>query len=213
MPRMSGLLSHPLAYLWLQRIIGGMRARRMCIEQHVKPRQGDRVLDIGCGPGYLLDYLPEVEYVGFDTEPGYISYANRRYAGRGDFFTEQFAEDKLSAFEPFDFVTMMGILHHLNDEQAADLLRLAGKALRPGGKVISLDGCYRDGQSPIARHMLARDRGEFVRSEDGYLGLTVEVFDQVNVHVREDMFYIPYTIIILECAAADEVDTLRRNNE
>ena len=47
--------------------------------------------------------------------------------------------------------------------------------------------------------MLARDRGEFVRSEEGYVGLTTGLFDHVGAHIREDMFYIPYTLIILEC--------------
>ena len=160
------------------------------------------ILDIGCGPGYLLDYLPEVEYVGFDTEASYIAYANKRYAGRGIFFAEELVEDRLSDFKQFDFVTLMGILHHLNDEQAANLLRLACMALKPGGRVVSLDGCYRDGQSSIAKAMLARDRGEFVRNEEGYVHLTRGLFDQTDVHIRGDMLYVPYTLIILECTTA-----------
>ena len=93
----------------------------------------------------------------------------------------------------------MGILHHLNDDQATDLLRLARTAVKPGGGVVSLDGCYRDGQSSIAKSLLAGDRGEFVRSEEGYVRLTKGLLDHIGVHIGEDMLYVPYTLIILEC--------------
>ncbi len=45
--------------------------------------------------------------------------------------------------------------------------RLARAALRPGGRLVTADGCYLDGQSRIARLLLKMDRGRHVRTEAG----------------------------------------------
>src|SRR5579864_2992907 len=41
----------------------------------IRPRQGDRVLDIGCGPAPPLQFMPAVDYVGYDPNPRYIDDA------------------------------------------------------------------------------------------------------------------------------------------
>jgi hypothetical protein len=72
-------------------------------------------------------------------------------------------------------------------------------ALRPGGRMITNDGCYVPGQSQTKRFLLSRDRGRYVRTEDQYLELAREYFDEVKPHIREDVLRIPYTHLILEC--------------
>ncbi len=65
-------LESPVVYIALQRALGSDRLRRICLDQFVKLRKGERVLDLGCGPGYILEYMPPVDYVGFDTSCGDI---------------------------------------------------------------------------------------------------------------------------------------------
>lgn len=49
----------------------------------VKPRPGERLLDVGCGTGEFSEWLPAaVTYVGFDTAPGMIHRAAREHPGR-----------------------------------------------------------------------------------------------------------------------------------
>jgi SAM-dependent methyltransferase len=36
-----------------------------------------RVLDIGCCPGYIVEYLRGATYFGFDINPRYIAYAQK----------------------------------------------------------------------------------------------------------------------------------------
>src|SRR6476620_2468677 len=87
---LHNILRSPSIYIWWQRLWGAYRLRQICMEDVLKLREGERVLDIGCGPGYILDYMPRVDYVGFDTEPRYIEYAKRHYSDSFTLFCEHF---------------------------------------------------------------------------------------------------------------------------
>jgi len=60
-------------------------------------------------------------------------------------------------------------VHHLDDAEATKLFDLARSVLRPAGRLITFDGCYVPGQSPAARWILSRDRGQFVRKQRSLL--------------------------------------------
>jgi SAM-dependent methyltransferase len=79
---LRGLLRSPRLYIGWQRILGADRLRRLCLHEFLKLREGERVLDIGCGPGYILDYMPPVDYIGFDTEAGYIESTKTLFRSR-----------------------------------------------------------------------------------------------------------------------------------
>jgi SAM-dependent methyltransferase len=187
----------PLAYLFTQFVIGGMKARRICVTDYVRPVARQRVLDIGCGPGYTAAYYPKVDYLGYDTDTDYIRYANERYGDRGLFRCGVLTAEEAKALGTFDVVTLMGVLHHMDDATVLDVLRLARGALRPGGRVVALEGCYVPGQSPFAKWMLDNDRGKFVRDEAGYRRLAEQVFDDVKLQIRHDLFHIPYTKAVI----------------
>ena len=94
-----------------------------------------------------------------------------------------------------------GLLHHLTNEQAVATLAVASRALRAGGRCVTLDGCFVPGQSRFARWMLHRDRGKFVRDLPRYLALAEAVFPMVIPAIRHDLLRVPYTHLILECTA------------
>ena len=94
----------------------------------------------------------------------------------------------------------IAILHHLDDREALSLLGFARELLRPGGRFVSLDGCYVEGQSRVARWFLRWDRGQNVRTEAGYLDLASQIFPGSSAYVRHDLMQIPYTHVILNCA-------------
>jgi|ERR1700733_1301446 SAM-dependent methyltransferase len=192
------VLALPQAYQLFWNVIGGPARSRTLVKEFIRPKAGDRILEIGCGPGTIVPYLPKSEYVGFDASAEYIDQARRRFP-QARFVCERVSEYTLPERSYFDLVLALGILHHLDDAESQQLFQIAHEALKPGGKLVTLDGVWTNSQSSAAKALLARDRGEFVRTEEGYVIIASKVFDNVKATVREKMLRIPYTHIILEC--------------
>jgi SAM-dependent methyltransferase len=187
----KGLLGHVPLYVALQRGVGADRLRYRCLDE-LDLQPGQVVLDVGCGPAYYFERLPHgVRYFGFDTSERYIAYARRKWGHRADFRTEIFGEEHLDELPPVDSVMLLGLLHHLSDEQARGLLNLAGRALAPDGRVISVDTCFEPRQGRISRWMSENDRGEHVRSPEAFVALAGESFAKVDGEVVDDATRIP----------------------
>jgi 2-polyprenyl-3-methyl-5-hydroxy-6-metoxy-1,4-benzoquinol methylase len=174
-------------------------ARAAYARQYLAVRPGQRVLDLGCGPADILSVLPDCEYIGIDSEPRYIESARTRYGRRGTFVCTPIEDFVVDAPGSFDVVMANGVLHHLDDQQAGTMLRLAAAAMKENGRLVTLDGCFLDGQSFIARALLRMDRGKFVRDEPGYLTLARQHFGSVQTDVRHDLLSFPYSLLIMTC--------------
>jgi SAM-dependent methyltransferase len=197
---LQDVLRSPLVYIRWQQVLGAHRLRLICLDGFLKLREGERVLDIGCGPGYILNYMPRVAYIGFDTEPRYIEYARRQYSDRGRFFCEHFARAHLTQFAPFDAVMLFGILHHLDDVVAGNLFSVLADGLAPNGRIVTLDPCFTAGQSRMSRWVAQADRGGFVRDELGYRRLGAEQFAEVEGKLVSNVCRIPSTELIMRIA-------------
>lgn len=193
------LLDEPLGYLAFQWILGGIRARERCMRDHIHVRKGMRVLDIGCGPGYVAEWLSGSEFIALDTDQKYIDYARKRYGKYGEFHCTALTDDFLRGRPSFDYVLMNGVLHHLCDRDASEVLRLCHKGLKPGGIIVTLDGFYTDGIGPVTRFLLDHDRGKFIRTKSQYLALANSVFAHVQSYEHRDYFHIPYSVLVIEC--------------
>jgi SAM-dependent methyltransferase len=192
------ILRLPTAYTLFTKIIGG-RSFSDYLAEHVRPLPGCRVLDLGCGPGAVLDLLPSCAYFGIDIDPKYIAAAQRRFGSRAQF--ECVGITEFTTFErgAFDLVMANGLQHHLTDEEVGVLLRVAHAALKPSGRLVTIDGCFHPGQSSIARLLLRLDRGRHVRTQDGYCRLARGVFANVDSVLRHDLLRVPYTHHIMTC--------------
>jgi SAM-dependent methyltransferase len=197
--KLNPILASPQLYLAYNFIVGGIAARKKCIRSYIPPTSGLTVLDIGCGPGYTITCFTDPVYYGFDIAPDYIAWARRKFAAHGNFYCQYFDEDALTWVPPVDVVLMMGVLHHMDNTAALDLLRLIRRTMKPGGVLLTLDGCYRPGQSRIAKFFLDEDRGRFIRDAAGYEDMARKVFKSVEIAVRDDLFLIPYTTMTLQC--------------
>ncbi len=196
------ILSFPSVYRLLGTLIGAHRARSECVERYIRPKASDRVLDCGCGPGDLLDFLPSVDYVGIDIDEEYIAAARSRYGDRATFRLGSVGQETMHEEAHYDLVLAWGLLHHLDDNQASDFLRLTRRSLKPTGRLVTMDGCYSDDQSRAARYLLDSDRGSHVRSLEGWLELVRPIFPAVEAHLRHDLLRIPWTHVIMECPAS-----------
>ncbi|MCH7803613.1 MAG: class I SAM-dependent methyltransferase [Acidobacteria bacterium] len=93
-------------------------------------------------------------------------YARPQAGHRATFLCEEVGSDTFLGFSSFDIVLAHCLVHHLNDDVTTGFFQLARSVLKSGGRLVTADGCYLEGQSPIARYLLSIDRGNFVGTRD-----------------------------------------------
>ncbi len=151
----------------------------------------------------MLQFFPPVEYHGWDPSPAYIDRAIRRLTPNSFFNCGVFSEQQLERANYFDIVHSAGVLHHINDEEARQLILNAHAALKPGGKFFTLDGCFYPEQSRLAKFFLGLDRGKFVRDEPGYRLLAVDIFEHIQTKLYPKLIRpLPYPVLIMEMTKA-----------
>ncbi len=108
------------------------RRRARVLLDYLELRDGDRVLDCGCGMGFYLmamSRLRSLRLVGLDGDPERLAWARREGVPaalvRGDIERLPFADGA------FDRILLSEVLEHLRDEAAA--LAELYRVLRPGG--------------------------------------------------------------------------------
>ncbi|HEY6161985.1 MAG TPA: class I SAM-dependent methyltransferase, partial [Bacteroidia bacterium] len=118
---LRALLSFPFVYHSFQWLVGTPRMRKFIFKNFISFPRNAKVLDIGCGPGELLDYIPlDADYTGFDKDSGCILYAQKRFGARGKFLNLEVNDhERLKIHEnEYDVVLIFSILHQLNDNEA-----------------------------------------------------------------------------------------------
>lgn len=197
------LLAKPCVYNLFKRGIGKPSNRARLVTEYIRPFPGCRILDIGCGTADILARLPDSigRYRGFDMNPAYIEHARERWRTRTNcqFTCQRVSEAVSPELGGYDIVLALGILHHLQDHEADDLFRTARQALRPGGVLVTYDNVYIPRQNRFAKWLIGRDRGQAVRTADGYRRLAAPHFTAIEGQVLHDTLRVPYTIFVMRC--------------
>lgn len=116
--------------------------------RYVRPRvvSGDRILDLGCGPGSLWPRLSELPkpaaLVGVDISPGMVAEARRRYP-QGAFEVAR-AHDLPFPNGSFDVVIASSVLHHIPDAHLEGALEEIVRVLDEHGRLIGREPTHND---------------------------------------------------------------------
>jgi ubiquinone/menaquinone biosynthesis C-methylase UbiE len=109
--------------------------------------QGSRVLEVGCGNGYVTSQLRErVAHVdAFDFSENMVARAKELYGERNNrFFHDSVLSPKIDDAS-YDVAICVRVLINLQSlEEQAQALRSMAKSLKTGGKLILVEG-YKDG--------------------------------------------------------------------
>jgi len=192
------ILSNPIVYSIFQEFMGASKGKKELVAEFVAPHVVQSILDIGCGPADILAHLPDVQYTGFDISGNYIAKAREKFGERGTFFAKCLVREDLDTLPKFDLVIMTGVLHHLDDDEAKEILSIVRDVLNRGGRLLTKDPVFEDGQSPIARYLISKDRGQNVRTRQGYQSLVEGTFECSEITVRHKA-WPPYTHCITVC--------------
>jgi len=193
-------LRRPRLYNLLQSLVGARQDRAAFLTKHVFFRPGERVVDAGCGTGSALEFLPPVNYFGFDPNPGYIHLAQSRYGSRGQFLCEDADSPRVwQLAQGADTFLSLGVLHHLSDPEICKILSLARACLRPGGRFIFYEPCFSANDDLLGRIFMSLDRGGNIKTDQAWRALVSEYFATLDEHIRRPVYLFRYTIQALIC--------------
>ena len=191
------ILSSPLFYSLFQKLMKGDKIRRKILTNAIKKKKA-KILDIGCGLGDSLEHVKNPIYFGYDISEKYIKYARNKYKEKGIFFCKNFTYKEIKKLPKFDYVLLIGILHHLKNHEIVNLLKLTKKVLKTNGQIITLDPIYEKKQNFFARFLISKDRGKNIKTKKEYLNL-LRLFFKHTISKTYRQFFIPYTWFTMSC--------------
>ncbi len=101
-------------------------------------RDGDRVLDAGCGNGRLLEILSDktVEYLGMDNSHELVKIAQAKFPNKAFLVGDILELNKLSE-KDFDYLFCVAVLHHLpGQDLRVEALKQMKDKIKPDGKIV-----------------------------------------------------------------------------
>ena len=87
------LINNPIVYKFIQKIMSGTSFRKKIILRNIKKRNL-KILDIGCGPAEIIQYIPSCEYYGYDIDKRAIEYAKKNIQKKITIFSVKNLEKK-----------------------------------------------------------------------------------------------------------------------
>jgi SAM-dependent methyltransferase len=187
-------------YEGFQTLVGAKSARKWTVDHHIQAVEGMIIVDIGCGTGSMRTHLPVgINYYGFDPNPAYIEAAKKQHEGEflagvmNDFMR---AHGK-SLIGRVDLVICMGVLHHVNSEQMAEILYGSAQLLAAGGRFCGLEPAFLAKQDFLSRWVLKRDRGTSILFDVEWQRLLASHFRTSEVQITNNLLRIPYVHALL----------------
>jgi ubiquinone/menaquinone biosynthesis C-methylase UbiE len=173
-PQTNGVILHWAPHYDIFSNLLGMgtnhRNSRMVIEL-AKVKPGDRVLDVGCGPGSLTltaqSYAgPSGKVYGIDASPEMIEAARKKAARAGLAVTFEVGLIEELAFPEasFDVVISRLAIHHLPDDLKHRGFSEFLRVLKPGGHLLIAD--FKPPDNPLLSHITSALVGAHMMQSD-----------------------------------------------
>ncbi|MCK4744854.1 class I SAM-dependent methyltransferase [Candidatus Parcubacteria bacterium] len=157
------------------------------------------ILDFGCGTGSYSFLFNPNKYLGVDVCEKRIIYAQKHYP------RYKFQKIDINKFEikkgKFDYIFIVSVLHHLNNEINKKYIKYFFKVLNNDGAIIGMEPCLFSNTPFNNWFMEFIDRGKFIKTEKGYklLFKNLFLFKTQKKYTRHfaynELFYIAHKTI------------------
>lgn len=137
----------------------------------IAPYVGQRLLELGCGTGNILEYfLLRERLFGIDLDPGMVEFCRERFRAHTncDFAAADVLREVVALDFAPDSVLSLNVLEHVEDDRA--LLRWQVDQLSPGGRLIALVPAHPviyGELDAVAGHVRRYTKGELVAKVEG----------------------------------------------
>ncbi|MEK7584219.1 MAG: class I SAM-dependent methyltransferase [Patescibacteria group bacterium] len=163
------LARQPALFNWLRRLLeNNFRAHRAAIKRYFHLDGSSKIVDVGCGTGEFAPLFSGFSYTGVDIDETYIAYARKHYQGEfivSDANRIPFPDDS------FTYGVIIGLLHHLGDDDSKRVLSELRRVVKPSGGILIMEDVRRPGDGAITKLLHALDKGGDIRTREEYLQL------------------------------------------
>lgn len=197
--KLNYILNWNFFYNLYQSLIGSDIYLNDYVTNYLKPRNGDSVLEFGCGTGniYALFKEKDVKYTGIDYNSDYISYSKKKYPRQTFICSDVTAPVDFDC--EFDIVICEAMMSALPDDKVLKMFETIKACSNEKTRIILSDMNYRKSASKLERFLMEHERNEYVRTREDYIGLISKCFKIEKISVIEKPYRIPYQKIIFEC--------------
>lgn len=157
----------------------------------VKP---EGILDLGCGSGVLSVLFPKNAYLGVDMDYRLIEQAKATYKGY-NFLVGDVTKIRLR--RKFQYIVIIGVIHHLNDSDAKKLFATIAFHLKKDGAVLIVEAIPPIFRWNILGDIIRKmDKGTFIRKLNEYRKLAGKRFAILKAH-NKAAGIVDYGVLVL----------------
>lgn len=198
---MKRLLNYAIFYNFYQNLIGCNRFLKNYTKDYLKLKDGDKVLDLGCGTANMVKYFPsgvKIDYTGIDFQKNYIDYCSKKY--KNYTFICKNLLDEINLDKKFNIIYSEAVLAAISDEQIYKMFVTIQKHSDKNTRIILSDMNYKEDASFLMRFLQSNERNKNVRRKDDYIKLLTDYFNIDKVYELDNVYRIPYSKVVFECS-------------
>lgn len=169
----------PRLWTMFQYFAGGTVDKRKLCKIHYENQLN--ILEIGCSTGNIARAFIKkrnISYTGIDIDNAVIKYAKHSFRHNNNF---QFLNIDLINFEKeakqkYDYILFAGIIHHIDDNDAINLLNVAINLLSDDGILLVVEPLLPEkNDSKFIHYYMKLEQGGYVRKEKKMLMLIKKI--------------------------------------
>lgn len=171
-------------------VVGGKSKLNKEIFKAVSPKEGENIIDIGCGTCEFSELI-NLDYTGIDMNESFLKKAKKRFPKRK--LIRMDAKKLDFKNNSFDKGLIMNFLHHFDDSDSNIILNEAKRVVK---NQIIIEDNIKPEKGFISKLLVRLDRGNHIRTKEQEIELVKKTFKINSIRTFKSGFY---EFIILTC--------------